>query len=350
MKHIATWIVFLLLAVVPTKGRSSAGGPVAMTLHPASVENTDKYRFVPAPTEQKDEDAVPVYAKAVQLLPKDYPADQINKWRAMPLDKLPIEQVSEALQALRPSLQMVEQAAKCRQCNWPAADVTTASLSEYRRLAFALALQASLQTAQGQYGQAVNTIGAGFAMARHVGEGPNLVQGLVGVAIGAVMCQQVEKTIQGRGAPNLYWALRGLPKPVVDLSRPIGIEKANLQQYKDPAIRKKMEDGVNPALENCQLLVNRLDRHVAVLQCIEAIRHFAATHGGKFPNELAAITAVALPQDPVTGPSGRRAGFVYKLTDAVATLEGPTAKGGNEKDMIRYELKLNPPNVWRVNQ
>jgi len=315
--------------------RTASG--LELTLSPAPAENTDKYRLVPSPTEQRDEDAVPLYIKAVQLLPKDFSTDQISKWRGMPLDKMPLKEVAEAVKALRPSLQMVEQAAKYRKCNWPAvpAGATIANLQEYRWLANSITLQSSLQMAQGQYQQAVNSIGAGFVMAEHIGKGPTLVQGLVGVAIAELMCREVEKLIQVNEAPNLYWALRGLPRPVVDISRAMGIEKANLQQYKDPATRKQLEETLKPAHARVELTVKRLDRHVTALQCIEAIRHFAATHDSKFPKELGDITGIALPNDPVTEKP-----FAYILKGSTATLEGLTPSGGTEKDVIRYELKL----------
>jgi hypothetical protein len=330
------WLLCLAIAGCSFLTVSALG--VELTLYPAVAENSDKYRLVPAPTKQKNEDAVPLYAKVVQLLPKDFPSDQIGKWRGMPLDKLPMAEVNKMLQATRPSLQMLEQAAKCRQCNWPvvAVGVMPTNLQQYRWLAFALAIQARMQIAQGQYEQAASTIRTGFAMAGHIGRSPNLIHGLTGIAIAAIMCQEVEKLIQDRGAPNLYWALRGLPRPVVDISPAIGIEKANLQQYKDPAIRKQYEEQLKPAHDKTELAAKRLDRHVAVLQCIEAIRHFAATHDGKLPDNLASITEMPLPEDPVTDKP-----FVYKIDKAGATLEGLIPKGGNEKDTIRYELKLN---------
>lgn len=314
MKRIITFIIFVLLAAVSTQARSSGGGPVVMTLQPASTENTDKYRLLPAPAEQKDEDAAPLYAKAVQLLPKDLPADQINKWREMAMSDLPIDQIAATVEKVKPSLQLVEQAAKCKKCG----SVESQNLQQYRQLALALALQSRLLTAQSKYEQAVDTIGTGLVMARHIAESSSLIQGLVGNAIAAVMCKQVEKIIQAPGSPNLYRALRDLPKPFIDLN-------------------SQIESEAEDTKEKIRLLMNRLDRHVAVLQCIEAIRHFAATHDSKLPENLAAITGMALPEDPVTGKP-----FIYKLSDAVATLEGPMAKGGTEKDMVRYELKLNP--------
>jgi len=183
-------------------------------------------------------------------------------------------------------------------------------------LAFTLALQARLQIAQGQYDRAVGTIQTGLAMARHIGQGPTLVQRLVSIAIAALMCGQVEQFVQSPNAPNLYWALQGLPRPFIDLT-----EQAVLQS---PDIRERVH-----------LLMNRLDRHVAALQCIEALRLHAAVRKGKFPGALAEITKIPIPDDPVT-----KKPFVYSRTGSKAVLEAPAPKGAKPEYAMRYELTL----------
>jgi len=226
--------------------------------------------------------------------------------------------VQSTLQQLKPTLQLVEQAARCNQCNWPPFDPEPLpqNLSEYRKLAYLLSLQARLQIAQGQYDQAVGTIQTGLAMARHVGKGPTLVQRLVSIAIAALMCGQLEQFVQSPDAPNLYWALQSLPKPFVDLTEQIVLES--------PEIR-----------ERPLLLMNRLDRHVAALQCIEALRLYAAVRKGKFPTALTEITNIPIPDDPVN-----KKPFVYSSTGYKAVLEAPAPKGATAKDAMRYQLTL----------
>ncbi|UCF16698.1 MAG: hypothetical protein JSW59_04385, partial [Phycisphaerales bacterium] len=83
-------------------------------------------------------------------------------------------------------------------------------------------------------------------------------------------------------------------------------------------------------------LMNRLDRHVAALQCVEALRLYAAVHDGKFPKELSTITEVPVPADPVMQKP-----FVYRSTGSSAVLEAPAPEGATQKwDAIRYELSL----------
>jgi hypothetical protein len=58
-----------------------------------------------------------------------------------------------------------------------------------------------------------------FALARHMGEHPTLIGGLVGIAIAYVTIAPLEELIQQPGCPNLYWALTNLPSPLVSLDK-----------------------------------------------------------------------------------------------------------------------------------
>jgi len=307
--------IVLCLAAVSVHART-----IELTLHPAKApEPKDKYQFLPRDSECSDADAVPFYNKAVQSMPKDLQEDQINQWIHEPLNKLPQEQAQAMLQQLKPTLQLIQQASKCKQCNWPAVEVgtTTEELRGYRKLAFLLALQSRVQIVRGKYNEAICTIKTGFAMAKHLDKAPTLVQGLIGVATAAITLKQMEELIQGQDAPNLYWALQDLPKPFIDLTQQTELEM--------PEVRNKI-----------RLLMNRLDRHVAVLQCIEALRLYAAIHDGKFPDNLGEINEVTIPDDPVKNKL-----FIYRSTAGTqAVLEGPIPEGGTDEDSVQYELKL----------
>ena len=318
-------IIILLLATiaVPAQPREKKDRTVVLTLHPAKVsEAAKKYRLLPKAEEQIDADAAPLYQKAAQSLPENLKKNLIHKWARNPLEELPRKQVESTLQQLKPTLQLIEQAAKCKHCNWPeiedgeVTDKATTDLSKFRQIANILALQARLQIAQGQYDKAIGTIQAGFAMSTNLGKAPVIVQGLVGIATAAVVCKQLEEYVQGQDAPNLYWALQNLPKPVIDLTEQLVLESPN--------IRKKIH-----------MLMNRLDRHVAALQCVEAIRLYAAAHNGKLPDELSSITEVSVPDGPVT-----KEPFLYSRIDSKAALEALIPEGGTAKDAMRYELTL----------
>ena len=318
MKRTIIIFIILLPIVVPAGART-----VELTLHPAkSPKPEQKYQLMVKAEDQIDADAALLYEKAIQLLPDDLKMDEINQWLKTPPDRLPGKQVQSILKQLKPTLGLLEQAAKCKQCDWPYLDDDTLSqtLANYRRFTFFLALQARFQIAQGRYDGAINTIQTGFGMARHLGEAPSLVRGLVGVGIAAYICRQLEQFVQRPDAPVLYEALRDLPQPFIDLT-----EQA---EFEDPDTREKVH-----------LLMNRLDRNVAALKCIEAMRLYTVAHDGKFPNQLNDVTQVPVPDDPVTHKA-----LVYTRTGAKAVLEMPALKGTTNRDTIRYELSLKEKN------
>jgi len=314
MKCTFSCLIILLLAAVPVDAVT-----VEFTLHAAKApEPAQKYRLLPKAEEQTDADAAPLYEKAVQLLPEDFQTEQISRWLNTPPAKLPRQQVQSTLQQFKPILQFLEQAAKCKQCDWPYMDDDTLSktLRKYRRLNYLLALQMRFQISQGRFDKAIGTAQTGFAMAKHIDNGPSLIHGIIGVGIGGFICRQLEQFVQGPNAPNLYWALQGLPRPFIDLTE-----------------RAEFEDPDNIA--KVPLLMKRLDRHVAALQFVEALRLYAAAHDGKFPKELSTITEVPIPSDPVMQKP-----FVYRCTGSDAVLEAPAPEGATERLAIRYELSL----------
>src|SRR5438270_7314564 len=63
--------------------------------------------------------------------------------------------------------------------------------------------------------EAVRTLETGLAFARHVAEGPFLINDLVGIAVANSMLERVDELIARPDAPNLYWALSTLPRPLI---------------------------------------------------------------------------------------------------------------------------------------
>ena len=87
--------------------------------------------------------------------------------------------------------------------------------------------------------------------------------------------------------------------------------------------------------ERIVVLMGRLNRFVAALQCVEGIRFHVASVG-RLPESLAEITDIRLPYDPVTNGS-----FVYFVQEAKAVLAAPTGPGGvrGAKEIL-FELEL----------
>jgi hypothetical protein len=92
-----------------------------------------------------------------------------------------------------------------------------------------------------------------------------------------------------------------------------------------------------PATEKVFAARTRLDRKVAALRCVEAVRLYAAGHGGQLPPTLRAIREVPVPVDPATGK-----GFEYRAAGGRATLSGPPPAGQkpDQSNSLSYELAL----------
>jgi len=86
------------------------------------------------------------------------------------------------------------------------------------------------------------------------------------------------------------------------------------------------------------LALHRTDRKIAAFRIIEALRHYAALNGGKFPSALEDINELPIPLDPFTDKP-----FTYQFENGVATLSGPTMLPGTkplQEYSLSYRIKL----------
>ena len=277
-----------------------------LILHPVEATDTaQKLRLLPTAEEQTDTDAVPLYQKAIQSLPDNFPQQQFSEWRKLPPDQLPVEQVEVEIKKLQPTLDLVSRAARSKSCNWPfikpeqAQQQLMKDLSKYRQICSVLNVQANLQIAQGQFDSAIKTITTGLTMAQHMGDAPTLIQGMVGISIASLNLNMIEQFIQSEKGPSIYYALENLPQPLVDINKAIKIETDNLKNY-NILLRSQFEKQLKPAHERVRKTMNYVDRKIAALQCIEALRLYAGSHDGNFPEKQSDVTEAKIPDDPVT--------------------------------------------------
>jgi hypothetical protein len=90
-----------------------------------------------------------------------------------------------------------------------------------------------------------------------------------------------------------------------------------------------------PALSKARTQFVRLDKQLATLRVIEAIRIYAAAHDGQLPATLADIQEVPIPINPITGEE-----FPYRLEGSSAVLEAPSLEGLPESYDTRYILTI----------
>jgi len=315
-------------------GTPAFGRDVKLVLHPQKAPaEVGKFSLLLTESALIDGDAVPLYEKAVKALPDKTGDDRIRQWVEMPIDQLPLDQVEQVVAQHLESLRAVAKAVKCRQCNWPEwkPGIEISNLTEYRRLAFVIRLWARLEIAEDGYEGAVLALQTGFGMARHLGQAPTIIQVLVGTAVGHTLCREVDEFVQREGAPNLYPALANLPKPFV------AMEKAIETERKAAALQGGAFEGqTDAAHDRCRAIAKRFKANLAALQCVEAIRSYVASHGGKLPVGLGDITEVSVPTDPTNNDEP----FRYVLTATTAVLESFLPPGGDEKERIRYLLSV----------
>jgi hypothetical protein len=91
---------------------------------------------------------------------------------------------------------------------------------------------------------------------------------------------------------------------------------------------------VLPAMQAAREAQVRLDRDLAALRVIEALRMYAASHNGNLPESLDDVSEVPIPLNPATGQP-----FLYRLQGATAILDLPASDGipGYNR---RYEIQI----------
>lgn len=102
-------------------------------------------------------------------------------------------------------------------------------VQQMRMLANALLVRGRGQLVDRDFDGAVATLKTMFALARHLGEHPTIITGLVGAAVAQLGCNLIEEFVQQPGAPNLYWALTQLPSPLVDNRKAISADRKMIE-------------------------------------------------------------------------------------------------------------------------
>ncbi len=137
-----------------------------------------------------------------------------------------------------------------------------------------------------------------------------------------------DEMLKWQGVP--YWQARA------------GLEKAEQglkqERVKEGELERLPLAGLFlPAVQKVFFATTRIDRKIAALRCIEAIRLYAAGHDGKLPGALGEITEVPIPIDPVTGKE-----FEYRVEEGKAVLAAPPPAGEKPSsgNYLKYELTL----------
>jgi hypothetical protein len=108
--------------------------------------------------------------------------------------------------------------------------------------------------------------------------------------------------------------------PLIHALLTAGLENSRLVYGMPSAIRARYQ-------------VARIERYIALLRTIEALRDYAARHDGQPPERLEQVTDLPVPVDPITGWP-----FDYRADGQTAVLNAPAPAGMSLRSGWRYEL------------
>jgi hypothetical protein len=438
-----------IAAAGPLRAQTEIPPPIKLVVQPAAAPVPAlKYRLLPEVRDTKPGNAAQFYYRAFSpewsgMLRDNKLSTKLYEASAAPFKDLPRNEVGFV--ANWAMLKEVDRAARLQHCDWDLTErlreegigMLLPDVQSMRFFAVLLKVRAKLELLDGRHDKAAYTLQTGLKMGRDVADGPILIQSLVGTAVCGVMLDEIDEFLQTPGAPNLYWALTDLPRPLLPLRKPLQGERltidtyfpgyrellANpkaapsspqqveehldklwplLDQFKNGralfltivmreypeakkflmargrtaeqvealptvqavllyqiarydemydevykyttlpywearpgllAVEKKLkelaeEEGgpdrsltsiLLPAVAKVFNAHARIDRKVAALRCVEAVRLYAAAHDGQLPARLDDIKEVPVPIDPQTGKQ-----FVYEVKDNKAYLTGVT--------------------------
>ncbi len=210
-----------------------------LTVHPAPEPIPAlKHQLLPGLLERTPGNAAVLYNRVlIQFTDQldDETSERIATWagRDMASDELPVEEIREALKPFDAIMSELAVAARRDSCRWdvpfrkgqnPFA-ILLPELQQQRQLARVLVVNIRLAILDGRIDDAAEMLKTGFAFARDVGHGPTLIHGLVGIAISNMLTDALVQLSQRADAPNLYWALAAMPRPLIDLRRGMETER-----------------------------------------------------------------------------------------------------------------------------
>ncbi len=192
-------------------------------------------RLFPLLMERTPGNAAPAFLRMAWETTSDYWAKLRG---ARDLLKVPPDKL-DVVEARELSIQYDEfrQAALYTAADWqypihsgvPLNDILLPDIQQSRDLFAAHALQCRCDILEGNLDLAIEKLKIGFAAARHYEATPFLISRLVVSVYNEMLLDQVAELIQHEEAPNFYWALAALPRPLVRVRDCIDVERGMLE-------------------------------------------------------------------------------------------------------------------------
>ncbi len=228
------------LALFATAAQPQPGEPIRLTVRPApEMVPALKYRLQPGLEDSEPGNRALLYYRS--LSPESWSnirqpqmMEKVSNTLHTPLQELKGQTRAEVQWAVNVAiLRQMDRATQRDYLDWGIASqirkdgigLLLPDVQSFREIATLLALRARLEMADGHHDKALNSLRTGMTLGRDVSQAPTIIKGLVGAAIVSVMLEQLEDLIQTPGAPNLYWALTDLPRPLIDIRHGLEGEK-----------------------------------------------------------------------------------------------------------------------------
>jgi hypothetical protein len=244
----------LIVMVVLTSAHLAAGqttksaGPDVhkLTIRPMAVgDRAMQYRLIPPKETFTAGNAATLYMAAmlrIAYLPSDW-IDKVERLGAMPTDQLPRDEVRALLKDAEPMLNLLRIASRRDHCEWEMArreDGALALLPHLHRMRpfmRLLSLQTRTALVDGRYADAADSMQTSVQMIRYCPGGDGiLLDGLVAAKMGEIFTADLEAWMSREGAPNLYWPIANMGRPMLDVQEVIRRERGYFY-YAFPVLR-----------------------------------------------------------------------------------------------------------------
>jgi hypothetical protein len=154
-------------------------------------------------------------------------------WLDFRPEQLPIDEVKKYLTFTHFQQRYLKEAALRRDCDFDRrikevdnpVGLVVSEIQAMRELARQQSLRCLLAIAEGDVDRAVEILGQQLAMASHLEKDFILVSSLVGIACAGIALKDAFYLSEHPNAPNLYWAVASLPKPLVSLRPALSLER-----------------------------------------------------------------------------------------------------------------------------
>jgi hypothetical protein len=242
LRYLSALMVTMLPSALYAQGQNASPWALdrSLTVSPQGAPVPAlKYRLLPPNWELKEGNAVPIYLRLVHEqsdAARKYWTETPRQWNVLPVDKIPLDDAHKFLQKERNFLVQLDFGARRRTAEWnytletdDPIGLLLPDVQWMRNYVPMLILQARTALAEGKFTAAAHHLETGFAFSRHLAEGPTLIHKLVAVAVAWQFAGATADFMERPGAPNLYWALTALPKPLIDLRSGLDFEYRTME-------------------------------------------------------------------------------------------------------------------------